>query len=177
MELIITCLPEYVSFLWLHILSIFLNLSNFFFQLVSVVSMLPNVNPRMVITVLDHLRSIGLSVLSLNDPINNPSDLSMLIFAPDAFSYTLSREKTVSIDSVSRTCSVVSSAYALSLDSCPFGRIIPLIFSSLRTFSANTSAINTYRRALTGSPCRVPCPISKYELRKPLHFMLLNTSV
>ena len=105
-----------------------------------------------------HLQSNGLSCLFFHLPVKSPSVFCTLIFAPVASSNNLNCWKTSFIDLSFVTMIWVTSAYCKIFCSILL-IVIPLISLFDRIRFLRTYAVMTYRRALSGSPCRIPLAI------------------
>ena len=127
-------------------------------------SLFPIHNPKVKTLLFVHLQSNGLSCLFSHLPMKGPSVFCTLTLAPVASSNNLSCWKTSFIDLSFVTMIWVSSAYCKIFCSILL-IVIPLIslFDQIRF--PRTSAMITYRRALSGSSCRTPIICQRREMK------------
>ena len=134
-------------------------------KIISDVSLFPIHNPKVKTLSFVHLQSNGLSCLFFHLPMKSPSDFCTLTFAPVASSYNLSCWKTSFMDLSFVTMIWVSSVY------CKIFLFYTVNCDSISLYDRirfpRTSAMITYRGALSGSPWRTPLAIRISSDKKP----------
>ena len=163
-------LPIKESFLGFQKEPLLLILASCSVKIISDVSLFPIHNRKVKTLSFVHSKSNGLSCLFFHLPMKSPSVFCTLTFAPVSSSCNLSCWKTSFMD-----LSVVTMIWVSSVYCKIFCSILLIVIQLISLFDRirfpRTSAMITYRSALSGSPCRTPLAIRMSSDKRP--FLLI----